>query len=276
MSYYGYRTYSFGPGGITKAVKYLLLANVGIFVLEFLWGSELIHLFGLTPTLVRKGFIWQPLTYMFLHGGWFHILFNMFALWMFGCEIERTWGTKEFVKYYFITGIGAGLCTFLLSFNSNIPTIGASGAIFGILVAFALMFPNRLIYLYFIFPVKAKYLVIFFAVFTFLASLKHTGDGIAHFAHLGGMIIGYLYIKTDFRIPRLFRLSTYVTYSKNFRHKRRMEAFNKKREKEQRLLERVDQILDKINQVGYDNLTREEKKTLEQASQLLSKQREKR
>jgi membrane associated rhomboid family serine protease len=276
MSYYGYRTHSFGPWGITKAVKYLLLANVGIFVLEFLWGSELIYLFGLTPALVKKGFIWQPVTYMFLHGGLFHILINMFVLWMFGCEIERTWGTKEFVKYYFITGIGAGLLTFILSFNSHIPTIGASGAIFGILVAFALMFPNRLIYLYFIFPVKAKYLVIFFAAIEFIASFRHTSDGIGHFAHLGGMIIGYLYIKSDFRIPGLFRLSTYLTRLKNFRLQRRMKAINKKREKEQRLMERVDQILDKINQVGYDNLTREEKKTLEQASQLLSKQWEKR
>jgi len=276
MSYYGHRTYNFGPWGITKAVKYLLLANVGIFVLEFLWGSELIYLFGLTPVLVKKGFIWQPGTYMFLHGGLFHILINMFVLWMFGCEIERTWGTKEFVKYYFITGVGAGLFTFILSFNSHIPTIGASGAIFGILVAFALMFPNRLIYLYFIFPVKAKYLVIFFAVIEFLASFKHTSDGIGHFAHLGGMVIGYLYIKADFKIPAIFRLSSYLAYLKNFKHKRRMKAINRKREKEQKVMERVDQILDKINQVGYDSLSREEKKTLEQASQLLSKQWEKR
>ena len=276
MSYYEHRTYNFGPWGITKAVKYLLLANVGIFVLEFLWGSELIYLFGLTPVLVKKGFIWQPVTYMFLHGGLFHILINMFVLWMFGCEIERTWGTKEFVKYYFITGVGAGLFTFVLSFNSHIPTIGASGAIFGILVAFALMFPNRLIYLYFIFPVKAKYLVIFFAVIEFLASFKHTSDGIGHFAHLGGMVIGYLYIKADFKIPAIFRLSSYLAYLKNFRHKRRMKVINKQREKEQNLMERVDQILDKINLVGYDNLTKEEKKTLEQASQLLSKQWEKR
>jgi membrane associated rhomboid family serine protease len=276
MSYYRERTYSFASWGITKAVKYLLLINAGIFLLEFFWGSELIYLFGLTPTLVQKGFIWQPVTYMFLHGGLFHILFNMFALWMFGCEIERTWGTGEFVKYYFITGIGAGLLTFILSFNSPIPTIGASGAIFGILVAFALMFPDRLIYLYFIIPVKAKYLVAFFAVIEFLASFRHTSDGIGHFAHLGGMVIGYLYIKADFRIPAFFRLSTYVTRLKSFKHRRRMKAFDKQRQREQRLMERVDQILDKINQVGYDNLTREEKKILEQASQLLSEQGEKR
>jgi membrane associated rhomboid family serine protease len=275
MSYYRYRTYSFGPGGITKAVKYLLLINVGIFFLEFLWRPELIYLFGLTPALVKKGFIWQLITYMFLHGGLFHILFNMFALWMFGCEIERTWGTREFIKYYFITGLGAGLFTFILSFNSNIPTIGASGAIFGILVAFALMFPDRLIYLYFLIPIKAKYLVAFFAVLEFIASFRHTSDGIGHFAHLGGMIIGYLYIKSDFRIPPFFRLSTYIDRVKDFKHRRRMKAIDRKREREQRLMERVDQILDKINQIGYDNLTREEKKILEQASQHLSQQERK-
>lgn len=274
MSYYEQRTYSFGPWAITRAVKYLLLLNIGVFVLEFLWGPELIRLFGLTPALVKKGCIWQPFTYMFLHGGLLHLLFNMFALWMFGCEIERTWGTREFVKYYLITGIGAGLLTFVLSFNSHIPTIGASGAIFGILVAFALMFPNRLIYLYFLFPVKAKYLVMFFAVLEFVASFRHTSDGIGHFAHLGGMLIGYLYIKTDWRLPALFRFSGYRRYFRNLRHKRRMRAVDKEREREQKLMARVDQILERISRVGYQNLTREEKKTLEQASQHLSKQEE--
>jgi membrane associated rhomboid family serine protease len=245
-----------------------------MFFLEFFWGTELIHLLGLTPVLVRKGFIWQPVTYMFLHGGMFHLLFNMFALWMFGGEIERTWGTREFVKYYFITGTGAGLLTFLLSFNSQTPTIGASGAIFGILVAFALMFPNRPIYLYFLFPVKAKYLVIFFGIIEFLASLRHTSDGIGHFAHLGGLIIGYIYIKADWRIPAFFRFFNYPRYFRNYKHKRRMKAVDKKREKERELMERLDQILGKISQVGYDNLSKEEKKILEQASQHLSKQEE--
>jgi len=283
MNYYGDRTFSFGPVGITKAVKYLLLANAGIFLLEFLWGSELIYLFGLTPALVKKGFIWQFFTYMFLHGDFFHILFNMFALWMFGCEIERSWGTKEFLRYYFITGVGAGFFTFFLSFNSHIPTIGASGAIFGVLVAFAMMFPDRPIYLYFLFPIKAKYLVIFFAVIEFLASFRHTSDGIGHFAHLGGMVIGYIYIKSDWRLTSLFRsqdtkfvLSRYLGYLRDLRYKHRRKAINKKREREQRLLERVDQILDKINLVGFDNLTKEEKKTLEEASQFLSQQSERR
>jgi membrane associated rhomboid family serine protease len=276
MSYYSYRTFSFGPGGITKAVKYLLLVNVGIFFLELLWGSELIYVFGLTPVLVKKGCIWQLVTYMFLHGGLFHILFNMFALWMFGCEIERAWGTREFLRYYFITGVGAGFFTFFLSFNSSIPTIGASGAIFGILVAFAMLFPDRPIYLYFLLPIKAKYLVIFFAVIEFLASFRHTSDGIGHFAHLGGMVIGYIYIKSDWRLSSFFRFSRYLGYLRELRYRHRMKVINKKREKEQRLLERVDQILDKINQVGYENLTKEEKKTLEEASQILSQQSERR
>jgi membrane associated rhomboid family serine protease len=275
MSYNGDRTFSFGPAGITKAVKYLLLVNVVIFFLEFLQGEELIHLFGLTPALVKKGFIWQLFTYMFLHGGFFHVFFNMFALWMFGCEIERAWGTREFLRYYFITGVGAGFFTFFLSFNSHIPTIGASGAIFGILVAFALMFPDRPIYLYFLFPIKAKYLVIFFAVIELLASFRHTSDGIGHFAHLGGMIIGYIYIKSDWRLSPLFRLSRYSGYLRDLRYRHRMKVINKKRQREQVLLERVDQILDRINQVGFDNLTKEEKKTLEEASQLLSQQSEK-
>jgi membrane associated rhomboid family serine protease len=274
MNYYGDRTFSFGPAGITKAVKYLLLANVGIFFLEFLWGSELISVFGLTPALVKKGFIWQTFTYMFLHGGFFHLLFNMFALWMFGCEIERSWGSKGFLKYYFITGVGAGFFTFFLSFNSNVPTIGASGAIFGILVAFAMMFPDRPIYLYFLFPIKAKYLVIFFVVIEFLASFRHTSDGIGHFAHLGGIVIGYVYMKSDWRLSSFFRLSRYLGYLRDLRYRRRMKVINKQREREQKLLERVDQILDKINQIGFDNLTKEEKKTLEEASQFLSQQSE--
>ena len=255
-------------------MKYLLLVNVGVFFLEFLWGAELIYVFGLTPALVKKGFIWQLVTYMFLHGGFFHILFNMFALWMFGCDIERAWGTREFLKYYFITGVGAGFFTFFLSFNSHIPTIGASGAIFGILVAFVMMFPDRPIYLYFLLPIKAKYLVIFFAVIEFLASFRHTSDGIGHFAHLGGMVIGYIYIKSDWRLSSFFRLSRYLGYLRELRLRHRMKVINKKREREQRLLERVDQILDKINQVGYENLTKEEKKSLEEASQLLSQQSE--
>ena len=266
MSYY-YRSYGFGWGGsLTRGVKTLLLVNIGIFLTQFILGNKLIFVFGLTPALVREGYFWQVFTYMFLHGGFFHILFNMFALFIFGQDIERTWGTKEFIKYYFITGTGAGIISFILSFNSSIPTIGASGAIFGLLVAFALMFPNRLIYLYLLFPIKAKYLVILFGILELFASFRYTGDGIGHFAHLGGMVIGYLYLKADWRTKRI--LHSLFSIPSRWKEKKK----EKKRVRTERLLRSVDQILDKINQVGYQNLTKEEKRILDEASQILSKE----
>lgn len=262
MSYY-HRTYDWGRRRWTKGVKRLIIINVVIWLL-MLVGYNLLTPFGLTPTLVKKGYIWQLFTYMFLHGDFFHILFNMFILWMFGRSIEEEWGTKEFVKYYFITGIGAGVFTFILSINSSIPTIGASGAIFGILVAYAMMFPNSLIYVWFLFPVKAKYLVMFFAILELIASVRYTPDGIGHFAHLGGMVVGYLYIKSD------WRLSGFLKFFKKIKYKKKLRTVHKKREKTEELMKRVDQILDKINQVGYDNLSKEEKKILEKASHILS------
>ncbi|MDH4223340.1 MAG: rhomboid family intramembrane serine protease [candidate division Zixibacteria bacterium] len=266
MSYY-YRSYGLGwGGGITRGVKTLLLVNTGVFLIQFILGSKLVFVFGLTPALVKDGYFWQVFTYMFLHGGFFHIFFNMFALFIFGQDIERAWGTKEFIKYYFITGTGAGIINFVLSFNSAIPTIGASGAIFGLLVAFALMYPDRLIYLYFLFPIKARYLVIIFGILELFASFRYTGDGIGHFAHLGGMIIGYLYLKIDWRIGRFFHSVT------NVFSRWKEKQGERKREKSKRLLQRADQILDKINQVGYQNLTNKEKKILEEASELLSKE----
>ncbi len=262
MSYY-HRTYDWGRRRWTKGVKRLIIINVVIWLL-MLVGYNLLTPFGLTPTLVKKGYIWQLFTYMFLHGDFFHILFNMFILWMFGRSIEEEWGTKEFVKYYFITGIGAGVFTFILSINSSIPTIGASGAIFGILVAYAMMFPNSLIYVWFLFPVKAKYLVMFFAILELIASVRYTPDGIGHFAHLGGMVVGYLYLKSD------RRLFGFLKFFKKIKYKKKLRTVHKKREKTEELMKRVDQILDKINQVGYDNLSKEEKKILEKASHILS------
>lgn len=268
MSYYS-PSYDFGWGrGLPRGVKTLLLINGGVFLAQLLFGNKLVLIFGLTPALVREGYIWQVLTYMFLHGGLFHILFNMFALFIFGAEIERAWGTKEFIKYYLVTGTGAGVISFLLSFNSFIPTIGASGAIFGLLIAFALMFPERVIYLYFLFPIKAKYLALLFGIIELFASFRYTGDGIGHFAHLGGMAVGYIYLKADWKVKSFFRsLTNLPSYWKE-------KYEEKKRGKKEKLMVRVDQILDKINQVGYQNLTKEEKKTLEEASQVLSKGKE--
>ncbi len=121
----------------------------------------------------------------------------MFALWMFGVELERTWGTREFVKFYFLTGIAAGISTALFNWGSIVPTIGASGAIYGILAAYALFFPDRYVYLYFLFPIKMKYLALILGGLEFLSA--YSQDGIAHVAHLGGMVVGFFYLRYKYR-----------------------------------------------------------------------------
>jgi len=187
---------------MTPAVKALLIANVAIFVITFFM-PPLLLTFGLRPAdIFEKGAIWQLVTYMFLHGGVGHILFNMLFLWFIGVELERMWGTTFFTKYYFICGLGAGLTQILLgfvplSFAANFyyqSTIGASGAIFGLLLAYALYFPHRPILMFFLFPVPARYLVMIYAGIELLYALGG-GGGVAHTAHLGGLATGYLYLK---------------------------------------------------------------------------------
>jgi membrane associated rhomboid family serine protease len=197
-------SYSFGPGPLTPAIKLLIIANVVAFVVDYLAPSAgLVAMFGLSPReVLTRLHIWQPVTYMFLHAGFSHILFNMLALWLFGVELERMWGTKFFTKYYFVCGAGAAATTMALSllpgsigaqlFGSL--TIGASGAVYGLLLAYALYFPNRPIYVYMIFPIPAKYFVMIMGGISLLSSIGG-GDGVAHTTHLGGLIVGYLYLK---------------------------------------------------------------------------------
>ena len=201
----GSAQFSFGPGTITPAVKMLIWANVGVFVAGWVippLGRLLIDLFGLRPqTVLTALWIWQPVTYLFLHGDFFHILFNMLVLWMFGVQLERLWGSSFFLRYYFITGIGAGVATIvagLLPFAFSEPTylavtIGASGAIYGLLMAFAIHYPNTPILMFLLFPVPAKYFVMIIGVIAFL-SVPRSG-GVAHMAHLGGLAVGYVYLK---------------------------------------------------------------------------------
>ena len=195
--------YSFGPGPLTPAIKAIVIANAAAFLVTLIV-PELTLRFGLRPAdIFGRLHVWQPITYMFLHAGIFHILFNMLALWMFGVELERMWGSRFFAKYYFVCGIGAAMTTVLLSF---VPgsfgqqlyyslTIGASGAVYGILLAYALYFPNRPILLYFIFPIPAKYFVAIMGAISFVSSMSGPGGGIAHTTHLGGLVAGYLYLK---------------------------------------------------------------------------------
>lgn len=205
----GFRSPGFGYSGfLPKGVKWLLISNIGIFVLTYLaaWAGlgGLIRWFALTPALVVGNLaVFQLVTYLFLHGGFWHLLVNMFTLWMFGTAIESDWGTRRFVRYYFLCGIAAGICDVLLNAilgNWGTSTIGASGAIYGVLLAFGVMYPNQIILFSFLFPIKAKYFVMIYGAIALLSSLN-VNSGVSHIAHLGGMLFGLLYLKA--RLPRL-------------------------------------------------------------------------
>jgi membrane associated rhomboid family serine protease len=195
-------SFSFGPGPLSITLKALIASNVVMFLItSFVHG--VVPYLGLVPTLVLHRFwVWQVATYMFLHGGIFHIVFNMLALWMFGAELERIWGTRYFLKFYCVTGIGAGILTVLFStlpfgFAQQIQqsiVIGASGAIYGLLLAYALYFPDRPIYMYFVFPIPAKIFVAIMGAIAFFSSLSEAG-GVANATHLGGLLVAYLFLK---------------------------------------------------------------------------------
>jgi membrane associated rhomboid family serine protease len=188
---------------LPPALKALIGANVAVFLLQFFL-PIVTEIFGLRPIFVVRSFwIWQIATYMFLHGGVFHIVFNMLALWMFGTDLEHRWGTRNFLKFYMITGIGAGVLTVLFSllpfapaqqlWRSNV--IGASGAIYGVLLAYGLSYPDRPIYMYFVFPIPAKVFVAIIGAIAFLSSLGDSG-GVASATHLGGLAVAYAYLKS--------------------------------------------------------------------------------
>jgi membrane associated rhomboid family serine protease len=189
----------------SRAVRMLIIACVVVFVFQTFEersGSRALTLtFGLTPAQVIHNFyLWQLVTYIFLHDGIYHILFNMLALWMFGSDVEYLWGARKFTSFFFFCGIGAGLINVLVTPSATIPTIGASGAIFGVLLAFGMLFPNRIIY-WIIFPIRAKYLVAIMGVIALYLSITANENGIANAAHLGGMLFGLLYLKGGSIVP---------------------------------------------------------------------------
>jgi membrane associated rhomboid family serine protease len=218
-------------GGWTPAVKTIVIACVVGFLLRIfdqLSGSpSFIYKFGLVPADVTQNlYLWQLVTYIFLHGGFFHILFNMFGLYMFGSELESTWGTRQFTKFFFICGVGAAITSVVVSPTSEIPIVGASGAIFGLLLAYGVLFPDRLIYLYMIIPIPAKWFVVIFGVITFLSALSATGSGVAYVAHLGGMLFGFVYLKGGRLVPDL--RVRYDRWQRN-RLRRKFEVFYNER-----------------------------------------------
>jgi membrane associated rhomboid family serine protease len=272
-------------------------------------GIDLTRLLGLHFFLASEFHIYQFITYMFLHGGFTHILFNMFALWMFGSVIERVWGPKKFLFYYICCGVGAGFTQELVQYITysmediaayqyvnaggvqmstdayiNLwTTIGASGAVYGILLAFGMIFPNeRLFIIPFPFPIKAKWLILGYIAIELFSAMSGPGDGVAHMAHLGGMLFGFLLIRYWQKHPDSssgFGRSRGQEFFDNLKRKydarqtqqhmkaehtsdpRREtdEEYNARQRKNQ---EEVDAILDKIRKSGYDSLTKEEKKKL--------------
>ena len=265
--------FSYGYG-LPKAVKYLLIANAAVFAIQVMIPSLLpSHLLGLVPADVNNHFaVWQFVTYMFLHAGFTHIGFNMFALWMFGAELEYSWGTRDFLKFYFACGIGGGILVWLTSMMGFSPylgtTIGASGAIFGLLVAYGLMWPDRIILLFGILPMKALQFVIIFGAIDLFQGLTGTGGNIAVFAHVGGGLTGFIYLKYWWRVQ---------VYFEHFLRRLRRNRFTvipggKQRKSNSSEPERgedeedVDRILDKIARKGMESLTDEERRALQRAS----------
>jgi membrane associated rhomboid family serine protease len=202
----------FGVPGLTPCVKILIITCTAVWFVQLLFGLagySLAGLLGLVPYRVVHGWVWQPATYMFLHAAdVFHLLFNMLLLWMFGGELERHWGSRAFLRYYLVCGIGAGLLAVPYNYligSEAIPTVGASGAVFGLMMAYGLVFSERTVLFMLLFPMKARTMAIILFAVTFFYLLTSRGSGISHIAHLGGAVVGLLYLKRAWRIGDLYR-----------------------------------------------------------------------
>ena len=293
---------------LPTVVKHLLIINVLMFLATFTlerFNIDLTDILGLHFFKATDFRVYQLITYMFMHANFGHLFFNMFALWMFGNTLENIWGSQRFLLFYMVCGIGAGLCQELVqyiqystvladyatvntggqiipmsSYLNMMNTVGASGAIYGLLLAFGMMFPNSMIYLYFLFPIKAKWFVIGYAVIELVSGLSG-GSNVAHFAHLGGMLFGLiliLYWKKNGLSGPNFDLKKWKGWfwsmkekmgKKKMKYTRYEEVkdevprndgeYNRQRAEKER---DVDALLDKIAKNGYGSLTQEEKEFL--------------
>jgi membrane associated rhomboid family serine protease len=214
-----------GPGPMTPALKAILFANVGVFLVHFVLSAfansnVVSDVLGLSPRAVFEGGqVWRLVTYLFVHdaSGFMHILFNMLALWMFGVDLEHRWGTRGFTRYYAITGIGAGVATVVVSLLPfgvtreiyGATTIGASGAIYGLLLAWALLFPYRKILFMFIFPLPARTAALLMGGMSFLAAVSGRNGSVAEATHLAGLLAGWIYLSgpTSLRLAFQYRMT---------------------------------------------------------------------
>lgn len=293
----GFGGFSFFP----PVIKNLLLINIVVFVIQMIFDNlsfggvpgwyllnryfALNPLTGIDQALQPYNFqIWQFFTYQFMHGSFTHILFNMFMLWMFGMEIENMMGSRKFLTYYLVCGVGAGIVQLFLApvFSESLaPVIGASGAVYGIMIAFAMFFPDRYIFIYFLVPVKAKYLIVFLIVLEFLS----VGEAsfVAHLAHIGGALTGFIFLILDrnniIKLDSIFgtrRKTSSFGQSPRFRkpmfsksndiEEAQFYDIDSTKKVEEITQAEIDAILDKISESGYQNLTEREKRILFEAS----------
>ena len=291
---------------LPPVVKNLLIINVLMYLATITltrFNIDLTDVLGLHFFKASDFRVYQIITYMFMHANFGHLFFNMFALWMFGNTLENIWGSKRFLLFYMVCGIGAGLCQELVQYieyanslanyttvnvgGQIVPmsvylnmmnTVGASGAIYGLLLAFGMMFPDSRIYLYFLFPIKAKWFVIGYAVIELITGLTGA-DNVAHFAHLGGMLFGLLLIlywrknpagpnKNFRKLKDIFqswkqksrmKYTPYEEVKDEPRVPRSDEEYNRQKAQRER---NIDEILDKVAKSGYASLTEEEKEYL--------------
>ena len=258
------------PLSLPNGVKTLLIINIIVFILIEISGQRniLFQLFGLVPrSVIYEYKIWQICTYLFIHGGLLHIIFNMLVLWIVGKDLELEWGKNNFLTFYFICGVGAGLVTVIINTQSFIPVVGASGAIYGVLVAYGFTYPNRIVYLYGLFPLQVKYLVLGLGLIAFFASLSTSTSNISHITHLSGMLIGitYIFLKYKWKYIYLWYIKMRI---KTIQHK------PKNNEDEISTIKiQMDNILDKLNEDGWDSLTQHEEEFLTKSSKRLFNQK---
>ena len=216
-----------------SGVKQLILITGGVYLVQLLVPAVTVF-FGLYPPAVLSLQIWRLFTYIFLHGGLFHLLMNMFMLYMFGSQLEQVWGRRRFVRYYLLCGVGAGLFALLpLPAFFDALHIGASGAVYGVLLAFGLLFPSAQVYLLGILPLSARHMVILFGFMALAGSLSATGGGgVSHIAHLGGLVVGYVLLRRDGLISR--RPSRLRLLWNDLRRRRRRARFDRYYEERRR------------------------------------------
>jgi membrane associated rhomboid family serine protease len=280
-------------GRLTRVIKILIIVNVVVFFINALLDDRLTPLLGLTPPEATLGLkLWQFVTYLFIHGNLTHLFVNMIALWMFGGPVEEAMGSRRFAGYYLLCGVGAGICACIFSWHT--PSIGASGAVYGILAAFGMLFPEATVLVFFIIPMKARYFVLLFAGIELATEVATVTpfykDNIAHFAHLGGMLTGYLYMKYHYQLEALYKTAQVHRKIKNYKEDRvqektgtqekgvvqeKSEKQNQKLEQDDLLNKQVDMILDKIRRDGIESLSKQDQEMLNQASERLRERDEK-